>query len=182
MSNNVSTDPNYWSMIAGYLHNGGAITYEQDWLDTLATTATNLTDPNAFLNNMASNMAANGITIQYCAAVPGDFLQSTMYNNLTTIRVSHDRFSSTRWNPFLYASNLAGVLGIWPWSDVFMSTETDNLLLSTLSAGIVGVGDPIGAESKANLLQTIRGDGVIVKPDVPIVPVDAMYIQDAQAL
>jgi hypothetical protein len=63
-----------------------------------------------------------------------------------------------------------------------MSTETDNLLLSTLSAGIVGVGDPIGAESKANLFQTIRGDGVIVKPDVPIVPIDTMYAQDAQAL
>ena len=63
-----------------------------------------------------------------------------------------------------------------------MSTETDNLLLSTLSAGILGVGDAIGAESKTNLFQTIRGDGVIVKPDVPIVPVDTMYVQDAQVL
>jgi hypothetical protein len=105
-----------------------------------------------------------------------------MYNNLTTIRVSRDRFDGTRWDSFLYASNLAGALGIWPWSDVFMSTETDNLLLSTLSAGTVGVGDPIGGESKANLFQTIRADGVIVKPDVPIVPIDAMYVQDAQAL
>ena len=63
-----------------------------------------------------------------------------------------------------------------------MSTETDNLLLSTLSAGVVGVGDPIGGESASNLFKTIRGDGVIVKPDAPIVPVDAMYVQDAQAL
>ena len=66
--------------------------------------------------------------------------------------------------------------------DVFMSTETNNLLLSTLSAGIVGVGDPIGLESATNLFQTIRADGVIVKPDEPIVPIDATYIQDAQAL
>ena len=63
-----------------------------------------------------------------------------------------------------------------------MSTETDNLLLSTLSAGIVGVGDPIGTESATNLLQTIRADGVIIKPDEPIVPIDAVYFQDAQAL
>ena len=63
-----------------------------------------------------------------------------------------------------------------------MSTETDNLLLSTLSAGMVGVGDPIGAESKTNLFQTVRADGMIVKPDVPIVPIDAMYAQDAQTL
>jgi hypothetical protein len=130
---------------------------------------------------MASAMAANGITMQYCSAMPRHFLQSSMYNNLTTIRVSRDRFSSTRWDSFLYASNLVSALGIWPWSDVFMSTETDNLLLSTLSAGTVGVGDPIGAESKANLFQTVRADGMIVKPDVPIVPIDAMYAQDAQA-
>ncbi len=63
-----------------------------------------------------------------------------------------------------------------------MSSESNNLLLSTLSAGIVGVGDPIGAESATNLFQTIRADGVIVKPDEPIVPIDSMYIQDAQAL
>jgi hypothetical protein len=182
MSNNVSTDPGYWNMIASYLQNGGAITYEPDWLATLALPATNLTDPNAFMNNMASAMAANGITMQYCSAMPRHFLQSSMYNNLTTIRVSRDRFSSTRWDSFLYASNLASALGIWPWSDVFMSTETDNLLLSTLSAGMVGVGDPIGAESKTNLFQTVRADGMIVKPDVPIVPIDAMYAQDAQAL
>jgi hypothetical protein len=105
-----------------------------------------------------------------------------MYNNLTTIHVSKDRFQSTRWDRFLYTPRLAAALGIWPWSDVFMSTETDNLLLSTLSAGMVGVGDPIGGESASNLFQTIRGDGVIVKPDAPIVPVDAMYVQDAQAL
>lgn len=182
MSNNEPIDPNYWNMIASYLQNGGAISYEQDWLDSLATTATNLADPNTYLGDMASSMAANGLTIQYCSAAPRHFLQSSLYNNLTTIRVSRDRFDSTRWDSFLYSSQLASALGIWPWSDVFMSTETDNLLLSTLSAGMVGVGDPVGTESKTNLLQTIRGDGVIVKPDVPIVPVDAMYVQDAQAL
>ena len=134
------------------------------------------------MNNMASGMSSAGLTMQYCMALPRHFLQSSMYNNLTTIRVSGDRFSSARWDTFLYASELASALGIWPWSDVFMSSETDNLLLSTLSAGIVGVGDPIGAESATNLFQTIRADGVIVKPDEPIAPIDATYIQDAQAL
>ncbi len=182
MSNNVSIDPAYWNTIAGYLNNGGVISYEQDWLGSLALPATNLTDPNAFMNNMATSMAGNGITMQYCSALPRHFLQSSMYNNLTTIRVSGDRFQSSRWDRFLYTSRLAAALGIWPWSDVFMSTETDNLLLSTLSAGMVGVGDPIGSERASNLFQTIRGDGVIVKPDAPIVPVDAMYVQDAQVL
>jgi hypothetical protein len=182
MSNNVSTDPNYWNMVANYLQSNGAVSYEQDWLSNQALPAMNLTDPDAFMNNMASAMSTTGLTMQYCMALPRHFLQSSMYNNLTTIRVSGDRFSSTRWDAFLYASELASALGIWPWSDVFMSSETDNLLLSTLSAGIVGVGDAIGAESVPNLFQTIRADGVLVKPDEPIVPIDATFLQDAQAL
>ncbi len=182
MSNNVSTDPNYWNMVANYLQSNGAVTYEQDWLSSQALPAMNLTDPDAFMNNMASAMSTAGLTMQYSMPLPRHFLQSSMYNNLTSIRVSGDRFSSSRWDNFLYASALASALGIWPWSDVFMSTETNNLLLSTLSAGVVGVGDPIGAESATNLFQTIRADGVLVKPDEPIVPIDAMYIQDAQAL
>src|SRR5207244_4964305 len=36
-------------------------------------------------------------------------------------------------------------------------------------------GDPIGAASGANLLHAVRLDGVIVKPDVPLTPVDSSY-------
>ena len=97
MSNNVSIGPAYWNMIASYLQNGGAISYEQDWLGSLALPATNLTDPNAFMNNTASAMAVNGLSMQYCSALPRHCLQSSMYHNLTTIRVSKDRFQSTRY-------------------------------------------------------------------------------------
>jgi hypothetical protein len=60
-----------------------------------------------------------------------------------------------------------------------MSTEADNLLLATLSAGLVGIGDPIGAEDRASLLRAVREDGVIIKPDTPVVPIDAAYAVDA---
>jgi len=92
-----------------------------------------------------------------------------------TIRVSGDHFGREKWDTFLYTSRLASALGIWPWCDVFMSRQTDNLLLATLSAGMVGIGDRIAAEDKKNLLHAVRTDGVIVKPDTPLVPLDAMY-------
>jgi hypothetical protein len=38
----------------------------------------------------------------------------------------------------------------------------------------------LGSENKPNLMQAVRADGVIVKPDAPIVPLDASYIADAQ--
>ena len=147
-----------------------------------AHTDFNLNDPYAFLDNMSAMMAQSGLTMQYCMATPRHFLQSTKYGNLTTIRSSEDRFGRTRWTNFLYSSRLAGALGIWPFTDVFMSAETDNLVLATLSAGPVGVGDPLGGLDRANLLRAVRRDGVIVKPDAPLVPLDKCYLNDANSL
>src|SRR6185437_5602638 len=83
-------------------------------------------------------------------------------------------------NVFLYASRLADSLGIWPWADVYMSAERTNVLLSNLSAGPVGTGDLIGSEVKSNIFNAVRADGLIVKPDAPIVPLDQSYIADAK--
>jgi uncharacterized protein (TIGR03437 family) len=180
VSGNVAIDPRYWDDIMRYLGAAGVAAYEQDWLDERAQTADNLNDPNAFFDNMASIASAHGITMQYCMARPHDFLQSTRYNNLTTIRVTSDRFEPSQWNAFLYGSRLASALGVWPWADVFMSGETENLLLATLSAGVVGIGDAIGQLNKDNLVRVVRGDGIIVKPDLPLVPLDESYVNEAR--
>jgi hypothetical protein len=183
MSNNVSTDPTYWTAIAAYLAAGGVTVYEQDWLNQNALPLTNnLVDQDAFMDNMASAMAGKGLTMQYCMPLPRHFLQSTKYDNLVTTRVSVDRFSRPRWQDFLYASRLASAVGEWPWVDTFMSSEEDNLILATLSAGMVGVGDAIGATSAANISRAIRADGVIVKPDAPIVPLDSTFVNGAKGV
>jgi hypothetical protein len=180
ISGGVSVDSAYWDTIGSYLQDAGAATYEQDWLGSQAQPICNLTDPEAFLSNMAGSLGKKGLTLQYCMALPHHFLQSSKYGNVTTIRTSQDRFGRDRWNDFLYGSRLASALGVWPWSDVFNSTEADNLLLSTLSAGPVGVGDGLGSLDRNNLLRAVRGDGIIVKPDVPIVPLDESFIRDAR--
>jgi len=181
MSDNVSIDPSYWTTIADSIASGGVTVYEQDWLNQNALpVTTNLTDQDAFMDGMASAMAAKGIDLQYCMPLPRHYLQGSKYPNLTTTRVSVDRFSSPRYVDFLYVSLLTSSLGAWPWSDTFNSPETDNLLLSTLSAGMVGVGDEVGTASAANLAQSVRADGVIVKPDVPIVPLDQTFLDQAR--
>jgi len=180
----AAVDPKWWDNIADYLKTSGIVTYEQDWLDRIyrysPAFSSNLDTGETFLDNMARACREQGITLQYCMPYPCYFLQGSRYENLTTIRTSGDRFNRGKWNDFLYTSRLAASMGIWPWADVYMSTETDNVLLSTLSAGPVGIGDAIGAENKANLLQAVRADGVIVKPDTPIVPLDCSYIADAE--
>jgi hypothetical protein len=182
ISGNVATDPQYWENVATYLQASGVKVYEQDWLGADAQTSLNLTDPNAFLGNMAASMASRGITMQYCMATPKHFLQTTNYGNLTTIRTSQDGFGSARWTSFLYASQFAGALGIWPFSDVLMSADLNSLIVATLSAGPVGIGDALGGIVAANLLKSVRSDGVIVKPDAPLTPVDSIFLNDAQAI
>jgi hypothetical protein len=180
----AAIDPQWWDHIADYLKSSGIVTYEQDWLDRIYTYSpafsSNVETGETFLDNMARACEEQDITIQYCMPYPCYFLQGSRYGNLTTIRTSGDRFNTNHWNDFLYTSRLAASMGIWPWADVYMSGETDNVLLSTLSAGPVGIGDAIGAENKANLFHAVRADGVIVKPDAPIVPLDSSYIADAQ--
>lgn len=182
MSGNVVVDPFYWNSTAGYLSNSGVATYEQDWLAGDAHTNFNLTDPDAFLDNMAAAMAQLKMTLQYCMVSPRHLLQSSKYSNVTTARTSYDRFARQNWTHFLYTSRLASSLGVWPFTDVFMSTEPDNLLLATLSAGPVGIGDPIGTLSAGNLLRAARQDGVIVKPDAPLTPIDGSFLNAAASL
>jgi hypothetical protein len=182
MSNNVILSPKYWNRTAKYLHRGGVAVYEQDWLDQNARPAINLTAPQQFLGNMAHAMASQKIAIEYCMPLPGYFMASTHYQNLETIRVSDDGFRRSRWDWFLYGSALARAVGLWPWTDVFMSRQLPELILSTLSAGPVGVGDPIDQIDAANLKRVMRADSVLLKPDTSIVPTDATFQNDAANL
>ncbi len=179
MSNNVIVDPNFWKSTADYLAGAGVVTYEQDWLNQNARPELNLQDPQAFLGEMSEAMRSKRITIQYCMPLPSDYMASTQYQNVQTIRPSQDRFDRPKWDSFLYDSRLASAVGLWPWTDVFFSKELPNLIISTLSAGPVGVGDALGETDAQNLAAVIRRDGVIVKPDAPLLPIDSMYASDA---
>ncbi len=182
MSGDVSIDPKFWEDTGDYLKSAGVAVYEQDWLANAAKTAFNLTDPAAYLGNMAKSMASRGITIQYCTGAPSHYLQSTLYSNVTSVRDSNDRFGSDRWTDFFYSARMASALGTWPFTDVFMSSETNNLIAATISAGPIGLGDPKGALNADNLLKAARTDGVIVKPDVAATPLDSVFIKDAQGI
>jgi hypothetical protein len=179
ISGNVAVDPALWSEWMRYLRASGVRSYEQDWLSGPAIPERDLTSGERFMDAMAQAAGKEGLALQYCMPLPRHFLQGTRYSNLLTIRVSGDRFEKQQWPSFLFNGRLASALGEWPWTDVFMSSETSNLLLATLSASIVGVGDALGQFDRANLNRVVRADGVIVKPDDPITPLDSAYIEQA---
>ena len=178
-----SVDRRWWDEIMKSISSWGVVTYEQDWLDRIYENSPEFSSTTwageEFMDGMANAAQRRGLTMQYCMALPRHYLQGgAKYSNLTTIRVSGDRFQRSRWKEFLYGSRLASALGVWPWTDVFMSSETPNILLATLSAGMVGIGDEMGKENIANISKSVRFDGAIVKPDVPLIPIDRSYVND----
>ncbi len=62
-----------------------------------------------------------------------------------------------------------------------MSRELPELILATLSAGPVGVGDALGRIDASNLKRAMRTDSVLLKPDVPVQPIDASILSDAES-
>lgn len=182
MSGNVSVDPVFWNNLMAYVKSVGGCTYEQDWLGDNGIPLMNLNDPPAYLNNMQAAAVANGINLQYCMDQGRDYLQASLYTNVMTTRDCPDVFDTNNWTMFLYGAPMTHALGVWAWSDVYWSSATRNLLLSTLSAGPVGAGDPLGSANATNLLKSVRPDGVIVKPDVPLAPEDDAYVNDALGL
>ncbi len=179
----AATDSKFWDDIANYLKSVGIVDYEQDWLNVIynhtSRMASDLSVGNKFTDNMAQAMRNKGIDMQYCMAMPRFFMQGLKYNSLTTARTSDDRFEPVKWGDFIYTSQLAYAMGIWPWSDVFMSRETGNMIVSVLSGGTVGTGDKLGEEDKTNILKAARSDGVLVKPDAALLPMDSDYINEA---
>jgi hypothetical protein len=197
LSNQVSTDPAYWDMIMKNLKANGVLIYEQDWMNSKALPRLDrLSDGDEFLDGMSAAAERYGIGLQYCMPLARHFLQGSKYSNLRTIRTSGDGFVRSKWNQFLYGSRLASALGIWPWADVSFSQDRENILIATLSGGIVGVGDRLSQDSSPtgdydphycsqslqcnslqadNLRPAARADGVVVKPDTSLVPTDSSY-------
>lgn len=179
----AATDPQFWNDIATYLKQSGIVMYEQDWLNYIynktPAMASDVTVGNAFTDGMASAFKSRDIDMQYCMAMPRFFMQGVKYDNLTTVRTSGDRFEPDKWKHFLYTSQLARAMGIWPWSDVFKSHETGNMIVSVLSGGVVGTGDALDKEDKENIMRASRTDGVLVKPDAALLPMDSDYIHEA---
>src|SRR5262249_48865371 len=74
----------------------------------------------------------------------------------------------------------ASAVGLYPFTDVFRSSDRISLLIATLSAGIVPVADRVEHIDGRALLFSLRPAGVIVKPDVSATPTHGSLLNDAR--
>jgi hypothetical protein len=181
MSGGVSIDPAFWDKIIGDIKSWGVITYEQDWLNENAATSNIIGHGEKFMDEMARATNANGLTMQYCMPIERHYMQGSKYGNLTTIRTSTDRFVQARFEEHFFNCRFAKSIGAWPWVDNYQSNELGCVVLACLTGGMAGVADTFArigdADRVVNILKTVRRDGLIVKPDQPMVPSDASFIR-----
>ena len=177
-------DRGYWAELGTYASHSGIATYLQDWLNAIYNFSPDLhAIPGkglAFLDNMASAMAARGITMQYCMAYPLHILRGAKYPNLTTIRAAGDGLTRSKWTQLAFNARLIHEIGAWPATDVMPSGDAAAMLFATLSGGPVGIGDAFEQLDRENIFKVARADGEIVKPDEPLMPLSRSYLSEAR--
>lgn len=188
----------FWEMILENAKSWGVQVYEQDWLVTqwnfIPYLRESIDAGEKWLNAISRSAEKRGMTIQYCMANPGIFMQAVKYPNITQVRPSGDYLAGAPkqlyWIPFTKTSMLAWAVGLYPWKDVFLSSQgqralrdesrpEEETLISVLSAAMVGPGDRIGFINKDLLMRTCRLDGLLLKPDLPAMPIDKMFVENS---
>lgn len=169
----------------------GVETFEHDWMVEVFHAVRQLRSrpgrARAWQEGIDAAARERGITTQWCMATPADFAQTTTSTQVTSVRTCGDHgYIATPgqlWAWFCTTNALARALGLMPYKDVFRTdpevagrTGAPEALLSALSTGPVGLGDRVGRCDTDLVTATCRADGVLVKPDVPIVATAASIV------
>jgi len=165
----------------------GIETYEQDWLMGQYWWTNYLRDgvdhTETWLKNMDDAAADHDMTMQICMAGAAHVMDSVNRRSWTTVRSSIDYrpgySKESYWPQFHIANMIVNAAGLLPFKDNFRTAEKHGeaeALISNLSAGMVGPSDEVGRQNKEYLLRTCRSDGLLLKPDRPATPIDAMFL------
>ena len=165
----------------------GAFNYEQDWLINqfwgVSYLRNHVNHAKTWMANIHDAVNDRGLTLMICMAGAANLMSALDLPAISQMRTSIDYHKSVSkeayWPQFHTVNMIAWAIGVWPYKDNFHSTErcgTQEALISSLSGGMVGSGDRIGTADRELLLRTCRTDGLLLKPDKPATPIDAMFL------
>eukprot|EP00051_Salpingoeca_urceolata_P023417 m.397174 g.397174 ORF g.397174 m.397174 type:complete len:909 (+) comp20104_c10_seq16:1837-4563(+) len=139
---------------------------------------------------MAHAASANNVSVQYCMDLPAIVLNSLTLPAVTNARASEDNFPTNehRWK-IAYTSMFYWPLRVQSFMDVVWSTANQpgnpyhvsrknvelQMIIATLSAGPVGIGDGVGLTNATLVTHVCRTDGLLLQADKAATPLDAMY-------
>ena len=176
----------FYDQIMAKARSWGIVTYEQDWLmgqfwwmDHLRNGVDHV---ETWLGNMDDAARDHGLTMQICMAGAAHVMDSVNRKSWTTVRSSIDYrpgySKESYWPQFHIANMIVDAIGLRPFKDNFRTAEKHGeaeALISNLSAGMVGPSDEVGEQDAKLLMRTCRSDGLLLKPDGPALPIDAMF-------
>ena len=188
----------YWRDTAARLASWGATLLQQDFQSVYegdAEMMSGIDKMNEYFQNMAKALQEKNLTIQYCMQLPRNILQSTENPIVTSLQGSWDHHVPLAapypqhqdddpyvWKHLIFTSAFYGAVGIWPSRDNIQTVADPNayedVLLANLMGGEIQLGHRIGECDFELVRKTYReGDGLILKPDRPIAPIDRCYFE-----
>lgn len=181
----------FYDRLMGDAKSWGIETYEQDWLMNQFWWSEHLRSgvdhTSRWLANMDDAAADRGLTMQICMPGPAHVMDAVNRRSWTSVRSSIDYrpelAKEAYWPQFHIANMLVDAVGLLPFKDNFRTAETHGeaeALISVLSAGLVGPSDEVDRQDAALLARTCRADGLLLKPDHPATPIDAMFLPHAR--
>lgn len=141
-----------------------------------------------FLSGLSAAGAVAGVPVQLCMPLPGDVLASVALPGVSNIRASDDDDLeyAERWRIGLTLM-LFGALDVHTFMDSVWTRSAPppykyaqnvtelGVAISALSTGPLGLGDGLGATNATLVAAAVAKNGVILKPSLPAVPVDAYF-------
>jgi len=187
----------YWKDTANKMGEWGVTELQQDFMSTYAGDPVMMADVdrmNLYLKNQAKALQGKGMTMQYCMTDLRNIMESTENPVATTLQgtndhhvpmaepePTHDDLDPLDWKHILFTSALYGAVGLWPSRDNTQTVADPNaledLLLANLMGGEIQLGHRIGEADFELIRKTYReGDGLVLKPQHPIAPLDRCYL------
>jgi hypothetical protein len=186
----------YWRDTADKLASWGAISLQQDYLSTYEgdpVMMASVDRMDLYFKNQAKALQRKGITMQYCMTLPRNIMESTENPIVVSLQAGADHHvymaeakpvrkdeDPYAWNQMIFGSSLYGAVGLWPSRDNIQTVADPNawedVLIANLLGGEIQMSHRIGEADYTLIQKTYReGDGLILKPDRPIVPIDRCF-------
>jgi hypothetical protein len=188
----------YWRYTAEKLAGWGTALLQQDFESVYEgdpVMMSGISRMDTYFKNMSKALSEKGIKMQYCMQLPRNIMESTENPVIVSVQGSWDHHVPASepnrdrhdddpfvWKHLMFTSAFYGAVGIWPSRDNIQTIADPNafedVLLANLLGGEIQLGHRIGECNFDLVRETYReGDGLILKADRPLVPLDKCYLE-----
>ncbi len=172
--------------VGGLAMNGFEVDFSDWMLLSFTDFSTDVRAIDEYFGGLNAASADHGMPTQLCMTLPAMTLNSVLWPYVTNARLQSDGYATTSGRYDIFQSSLLyGAVELAPFLDNVWTTSCqpalDNpfgnstceedveglIIIATLGAGPVGLGDHVGFTNATLVNMTTRADGVLLQPSLP---------------